>query len=140
MVHTNLIPNGDFWGASTDFNASKGVSPGDTVILKGTYGALEFGKIKGVKFVNDGPVIVKYMAFYKGGQDISVEGTSQGAIKFTGNNFALNCEAVGKLVFRNLEFANNQMGIKVSTVPGQVYPVPTVSTMFLLILNDPFLH
>lgn len=126
-THTNIIANGDFWGASIDFNASKGVAPGDTVILKGNYGHIEFGKINGVTFLNDGPVTIKSMNIYAGGRDIKLLGNGtaglERGIKIQGTNFGINWEAVGSLEIGYVEIIGNAMGIKVSTQPNVSYPL-----------------
>jgi hypothetical protein len=105
----------------TDFNEKFNLVPGDTVVLSGTYGDIDFRKINGIVFVNDGQVIIKSITIYHGGdaRDIQVLGDQTPGIKYgikcisPNGRFAMNFQAVGKLVFRGISTDGNQVGFKI---------------------------
>lgn len=134
--HENILKNNQSnWFQNVDFNERYGIEPGDFVVLRGKYGDVDFKKINGVTFVNDGPVEMASMTIYPGGgaQDICVLGNQTSGLKygiqFKGNRFALNFGSVGKMEFKGLATDGNQVGFKIVGAQGVVYPINEVDLL-----------
>jgi hypothetical protein len=114
-----------------DFNEQFRLVPGDTVVLSGTYGDVDFKRINGIVFVNEGQVIMKSITVYPGGgaRDIQVLGDQTPGIKYgikcisPNGRFAMNFQAVGNLVFRGISTDGNQVGFKIVYAKDVKFPL-----------------
>lgn len=129
-----LTPGRDNWFQNVDFNEKYGIQPGDTVVLEGDYGDIDFKKIIGVTFVNRGQVTIRSITIYPGGgaRDIQVLGNQDPAIKYgircisPNGRFAMNFQSVGLMTFRGISTDGNQVGFKIVHAQGITYPLSTV--------------
>lgn len=129
--HYNILaPGVDNWFQKHNFNERYGVKPGDTVVLSGRYGDIDFGKIDSVTFINEGPVWLRSMTWYRnwGGHSISVLGNGTPGLKYgitiEGTRFAINYSLTGTSEFCNLRIINNAVGFKIvgDTLTKYDYP------------------
>ena len=122
--------SGDFWYNTNNFNSQFGLQPGDTVVLRsGRYGHIDITHINGITFINEGQVEINSFNLGNGATNIRVLGNGtpgiQYGIRIKGTNgyFATDWTATGDLEIGNVEVAGNNMGFKVTSVPGTAYPL-----------------
>jgi hypothetical protein len=111
-----------YYPASVDFNAYHSVEPGDVVIIpEGQYGSMEIFNAKGITFITEGVAQFKFISFYEGTEDMSLQGdlnVDHGLVLSDPNHFGGLFNTTGKLSFQGVRVTGSMMGLQVVNKPG----------------------
>lgn len=103
--------------------------PGDTVVLNaGVYGDFDFSTASDLVFINKGQVTINSFSPRKGTKNIKVLGNGTPSIKYGikvigKSRFGFDWESTGTFEIAYCDITSTAIGLKISTLPGQTYPV-----------------